>query len=111
MPYTENAVSVATRVSVEEFLATPDPQGNFFDSYELHDGEIVGVPGPTVAHIEIQRRLERLLESSLPDRYTALREFYYTLPGESRRADVAVVLKTRMEEQRNKVFAGAPESS
>ena len=41
--------------------------------------------------------------------YLAAREFYYTLPGESRRADVAVVLKRRLEKYGEAVFSGAPE--
>lgn len=102
-------MSVATKVTLEEFLALPDPQGNFFDTHELHEGEIVEVPGPSGEHVNIQKRLERLLEARVPTEYTVWREFYYTLPEQSRRADVAVVREARREEQRHTVFFGAPE--
>jgi len=102
-------VNVATKISLDKFLALPDPQGNFFDTHELREGEIVEEPGPTGEHVEIQERVEALLKSSLPSRYNVLREFYYTLPNQARRADVAVVLKSRREHQRKQVFFGAPD--
>ena len=102
-------MSVATRMSVEEFQALPDPRGNFFDTHELHDGEIVEVLGPTGEHVDIQKRLERLLEQVMPSSFGVYREFYYTLPEQSRRADVAMVRHSRREEQHKQVFFGAPE--
>jgi Uma2 family endonuclease len=103
-------VSVATRISAEEFHSLPDPEGNFFDTHELHDGNLVEVPGPTGEHVLIQERCEASLRVLLPNKtYDVLREFYYTMPGQARRADVAVVLRTRREAQRKQVFFGAPE--
>jgi Uma2 family endonuclease len=96
-------------MSVEEFQALPDPQGNFFDTHDLHEGEIVEVPGPTGEHVLIQERLEELFRNLVPSHFSVLREFYYTLPDQARRADVAVVLRSRREEQRKQVFSGAPE--
>jgi Uma2 family endonuclease len=103
-------VSVATRISAEEFQALPDPEGNFFDIHELHDGEIVALPGPTGEHVIIQECLvEEMFRALIPAHYSVSREFYYTLPDQARRADVAVVLRSRREQQRNRVFSGAPD--
>lgn len=96
-----------TQVALEDFLANPDI--HYYDFHELHDGEIVEVPGPSNERVNIQRRLEQSFRSLVPAEYTVLREFYYTLPTESRRADVAVVLESRRQEQDRKVFFGAPD--
>ena len=100
-------IATATKISLEEFQANPDI--HYYDFNELHNGEIVLVPGPTVEHMEMQQRLEDLLRAVLGPEYTARREFYLTLPTESRRVDVAAVRKDRLQSQRKKVFFGAPE--
>lgn len=101
------ASAIITRVSLEEFLSNPDP--HYYDFHELHNGEIIEVPAPTNEHVDLHVRLEAVFRSILGGTYACLREFYYTLPGESRRADVAVVLATRRAEQPKKVFSGAPD--
>ncbi len=64
---------------------------------------------PSNEHVEIQIRLDALLRSLIPGKYTVLREFYFTLPTESRRADVAVVLESRCTDEWKKTFFGSPE--
>ena len=98
---------VSTRVTLGEFLANPDI--HYFDLHELHNGEIVEVSPPSRRHVEIQVKLERLLQAALSSDYIVWREFYYTLPTEARRADVAVVSKQRWEGPPSKTFFGAPD--
>lgn len=100
-------MQTATKVSLEEFVANPDP--HYYDFHELHDGEIVEVAPPTHDHVRLQKWLEKALDSLLAadGRYEAYREFYYTLPSEARRADVAVVLGSRWSG--NASFSGAPD--
>jgi Uma2 family endonuclease len=101
-------VSVATRVSLEEFLSNPDI--HYYDFHELHNGEVVVVSPPSGTHVDMQVRLEAALRSALSGfGYAVLREFYYTLASNSRRADVAAVLESRRQVNRNKVFRGGPD--
>ena len=100
--------TAAAPVALEDFLANPDI--HYYDFHELHNGEIVEVSPPSIEHVRIQSRLEELFRSIVPAEYTVWREFYYTLPTESRRADVAVVLESRHTEQPpRKAFFGAPD--
>lgn len=101
------STSTVAPLSLEEFLANPDI--HYYDFHELHDGEIVEVSPPTNDHVNIQKRLEKLFQSLVSAEYTVWREFYYTLPNESRRADVAVVLESRRQEHLDTVFFGSPE--
>jgi Uma2 family endonuclease len=98
---------VATRVSLEQFLSNPDI--HYYDFHELHNGEVVVVSPPTVEHVDLQKCLEDLFGAVLGADYVAHREFYITLPTESRRVDVAAVKRDRWTEMKNKVFFGAPE--
>ena len=100
-------MSIATTVALQDFLANPNI--HYYDFHELHNGEIVAVSPPSNEPVEIQVRVEALFRSLIPEQYTVLREFYYTLPTESRRADVAVVLESRRREQWKKTFFGSPE--
>jgi Uma2 family endonuclease len=96
------------KMSLEEFLAQPGE--TFHDFHELHDGEIVEAPPPTNEHVDVQKRLEALLhERCGRTSYGAYREFYMTLPTESRRVDVSLVREARRAAQRGKVFFGSPE--
>jgi Uma2 family endonuclease len=100
--------TVVGRMSLEEFLAQPGE--TYHDFRELHNGEIVEVPAPTVEHLDTQVRLEQLLnERCSTAGYTARREFYMTLPTEARRVDVAMISNERLHAQRTKVFFGSPE--
>lgn len=99
-------MSVATKVSLEEFLANPDIR--YYDFHELHNGEIVVVSPPSEQHVDLQERLQELLRSILGPDFISRREFYITLPTESRRVDVAAVRKDRWTGGR-KVFFGAPD--
>jgi Uma2 family endonuclease len=101
-------VSVTTRVSLQEFLSNPDI--HYYDFHELHNGEIVEVPPPTIEHLNLQLRFENLLALLLSGRgLTVWREFYYTVASNSRRADVAVVLESRRQAHRDQVFRGGPD--
>ena len=102
------AVSVATQVSLDEFLANPDI--HYYDFHELHNGEVVLVSPPSIEHLALQVRLEIELRSLLARlSYDVFREFYYTLASNSRRADVAVVAQGRLQMNRAKVFRGGPD--
>src|SRR5688572_7134795 len=99
--------SVATRVSLEEFLSNPDI--HYYDLHELHNGEVVVVSPPSEAHVELQERLEGLLRSLLSaSGFRVRREYYYTVSSNSRRADVAAVAETRRQGNKEKVFRGGP---
>jgi Uma2 family endonuclease len=88
---------IATKVSLEEFLANPEP--GFHDFHELHNGEVVVVPPPTKRHMILQRRLARILTGLLePAGFEVQLEFYFTLATNSRRADVAAMLQSRFGE-------------
>lgn len=102
-------MATATRITLEEFLANPDP--HFFDFHELHDGEVVIVPPPSLAHQEMQKRLERLLDALLAPTYTAFNEFYYLLPTESRRADIAAIPSSKLQDsdRAKRVYQGSPD--
>lgn len=102
-------MSVVTRVSLEEFLANPDI--HYYDFHELHNGEVVIVSPPSQAHTAQQVRLEELLRSLLRNNgYQVLREFYYTMESNSRRADVAAVSDPRRQATpSNKSFRGGPD--
>lgn len=99
--------TVVAKTPIERFLAQPGDA--FHDFHELHNGEIVEMPPPTVEHFETQARLVAALDARSGGEYIAAREFYYTLPTEARRADVVMVSKDRLEAQRRKVFFGSPE--
>jgi Uma2 family endonuclease len=96
------------KISLEEFLAQPGE--TFNDFHELHDGEIVEVPPPTNEHVDVQKRLEVLLQERCGrSGYGAYREFYMTLSTDGRRVDVALVKETRRAAQHGTVFFGSPE--
>ena len=97
------------KMSLEEFLAQPGE--TFHDFHELHDGEVVEVPPPTLQHMQVQELLRAILHERCSSAgYWARAEFYLTLPTESRRVDVALIKAERLAKQpRNRVFAGAPE--
>lgn len=100
--------TAAGKMSLEEFLAQPGAA--YHDFYELHNGQVIEVPPPTNEHVDVQKRLETLLEQRCAAHgYGAFREFYMTLPTESRRVDVALVKLSRRAEQRHTVFFGSPE--
>lgn len=102
------SASVVAPVALEDFLANPDI--HYYDFHELHNGQMVVMSPPTNGHVSIQRRLEDLFRAIIPLGYTVWREFYYTLPTEGRRADVAVILERRDTEQAStKVFFGSPD--
>jgi Uma2 family endonuclease len=87
-------VAVATSISLEEFLSNPDI--HYYDFHELHNGEVVVVSPPSDGHSDLQDRLQELLRPLLTVAgYLVRREYYYTLPSNSRRADVAALLQSR----------------
>jgi Uma2 family endonuclease len=101
-------VTVVAKMSLEEFLAQPGD--SFHDFHELHNGEVVEVPSPTVEHMDAQARIEALLEKRCSVAgFIARREFYMTLAAEGRRVDVALVRSERLRAERKKVFFGSPE--
>lgn len=104
-------MQTATKVSLEEFVANPDP--HYYDFHELHDGEIVELPSPSIGHMRLQEKLAAMLRSALVaiDHYFIKTELFYTLPGEARRADIGVVLLERLDQPgaESKSFFGAPD--
>ena len=101
-------MNTATQVTVQEFLANPDI--HYYDSHELHSGEVVVVSPPSEAHLALQERIERLLQRVLSDNgFAVLREYYYTLSSNSRRADVAAVLRSRRDPANRQPFRGGPD--
>lgn len=90
-----------------EFLEQPGD--TFQDFHELLSGEVVEMPSPTLDHVLLQARLETLLRTLSPAGDQAFREFYFTLPTEAQRVDVATVSTGRLNEQGSKVFFGSPE--
>lgn len=100
--------TLVAKMPVEEFLAQPGP--TYHDFHELHDGEVIEVPSPTVEHMEAQYGIEALLQARCSVAgFVARREFYLTLATEARRVDVALVKRERLDAQRKKVFFGSPE--
>ncbi len=99
--------TVVSRMALEEFL--DQPGDTFHDFHELHNGEVVEVPAPTLEHYQTQKRVVQLLSARCADRYTADREFYFTLPSEARRADAVMVFKQRIEDQGKRTFFGSPD--
>jgi len=65
--------TLVAKMSVEEFLAQPGD--TYHDFHELHDGEVVEGPSPSVKHFKAQRRLENLLNVSCGAGYVAAREY------------------------------------
>ena len=96
-------------VTVAQFRELPN-SGQF--TYELHAGEVVAMVRPKARHIELQYRLQRLLEKLLPG-FGAVRVEYPFRPVEEfdlRAADVAVISHGRwraVDEDDN--LRGAPE--
>lgn len=100
-------LAVATKLSVEEFLALDDD--NFRDFHELHAGEIVEIALPSKEHIVAQRIIEqRMTEVCGPAGFEVIREFFFVLPEEARRADVAMLEAAWAREQPKETFQGAP---
>lgn len=94
-------------LSLEEFLKMGGE--HYHDFHELHNGEIVLVPPLTAEHLLMQARILELLRSALSSNYVVQSELYLTLASESRRTDIGVVQRRRLEEQKHKVFFGAPD--
>jgi len=81
-------------VNWQEFLRLPERPPNA-QRYELHDGEVVGVPPARPLHKKIQKRIERLLETLAETRGVVSTEFPYR-PADNLQywvADVAYVLQ------------------
>ena len=101
-------MAVATSISLAEFLSNPDI--HYYDFHELHNGEVVVVSPPSLAHVHLQRRLEQTIDALLGQAgFWVAREFYYTLASNSRRADVAVVQESGLAAPAKKVFRGGPD--
>ena len=99
--------TVSTKVSIEEFLSNPDI--HYYDFHELHNGEIVEVTPPSAEHVRLQIHLQSVLQNLLQDAYIVVREFYFVLSTEGRRADVAAVEANRWRGWEKGVFTGSPE--
>ncbi|MBC7927372.1 MAG: Uma2 family endonuclease [Bryobacteraceae bacterium] len=99
----------AAKVSIDDFLKLPDRPDLYL---ELHDGEVVEVPGPNLRHKRLQTRIQSLLNTLLSGNgFEVFNEFLYVLsPFEVRRADVAVVRRDRLDQQISAAaFTGSPE--
>jgi Uma2 family endonuclease len=57
------SMGTKTLMSAEEFLSLPDEPGK----QELLDGELIAAPPGKLTHMQVIKRLRRLLESVLPE--------------------------------------------
>ncbi len=95
-------------MTFEEFAKLHEPP-EF--RYELHNGELVTVSGPKMAHTRVQHRLRVLLEKAAGEAVVEIEFGFRALPEfEYRRADVAYISKERWETPGpDDYFHGAPE--
>ncbi len=104
------ATVTSTLTTVEEFHKLPEDDGPVY--HELRHGELIAVSRPKLKHIQIQKRLERLLEMAAGEAGIVLMEFSFRpVPEyELRVADVAYVSRGRWEQaDPESDLLGAPE--
>lgn len=97
-------------MTVAEFQKLPEDAGPVY--HELRHGELVAVSRPRLKHIQIQKRVERLLEAAGGETGMVVMEFSFRpLPEhEFRVADVAYVARDRWERADPEGdFMGAPD--
>ncbi len=85
-------------MTVEEFSKQPEDSGSAY--HELRHGELCSVSRPKLKHIQIQKRLERLLEAAAGESGVVVMELSFRpVPEyELRVADVAYVARDRWEQ-------------
>ena len=95
-------------MTIEQFWELPETQPFY---YELHHGELVQVCRPKLKHTLIQKRLEKLLESAVPNMFVGVEFPFRALPQyEFRVADVAVISLDRIQQaDPDDVLHGAPD--
>jgi Uma2 family endonuclease len=101
--------AVTTRpITIEEFQKLDFPKDR---NLELHNGEIVEVPFPSIAHKLLQQRMSDLLRRALPNAFV-LEEmpFQIEVTNDMRSADVGVATSERGRVSLTKgIVSGAPE--
>lgn len=86
-------MSVAARVTIEQFLQLPEPKSGH---YELHHGEVVLMAPPKLRHEQLQERIRALLKGALGKRGIVRVEMSFQAPeNEFWRADVGVITPER----------------
>ena len=97
-------------MTVEEFQKLPEDDGPAY--HELRHGEIVAVSRPKLKHLQMQKRIERLLEAAAGEAGVVVMEFSFRpVPQyELRVADVGYVSRDRWEQADPEGdFPGAPD--
>ncbi|MDQ2899623.1 MAG: Uma2 family endonuclease [Acidobacteriota bacterium] len=97
-------------MTVEEFQKLPEDDGPVY--HELRHGELIAVSRPKLKHIQIQKRLERILEIAAGKAGVVVMEFSFRpVPEyELRVADIAYISRHRWEHADPEGdFPGAPE--
>ena len=97
-------------MTVEEFQKLPKDDGPAY--HELRHGEIVAVSRPKLKHLQMQKRIERLLEAAAGETGVVVMEFSFRpVPQyELRVADVGYVSRDRWQQADPEGdFPGAPD--
>ncbi|MGA2183877.1 MAG: Uma2 family endonuclease [Bryobacteraceae bacterium] len=96
-------------VTYEEFVPLAETSNTHL---ELHFGQVVDMGLPTLRHVSLQKRIERLMEGALGSEWEVLVEMpYRALPQfESRSADVGAVSGQRFQAGlKENYLTGSPE--
>ena len=96
------STTVATPMTVEEFMALDLPEGR---EWELHEGELVDMGEPTLKHRRMQRRMFLILQRLFPSA-DVLVEYSFQVRQSVRSADVGAASKDRVSDD---LLEGAPE--
>jgi Uma2 family endonuclease len=100
--------TAASPLTLEQFYSLPDPENGY---YELHEGEPVLMPFPSVLHSYVQDDIVHALHRRLSGFGRTSKEFPYAPTARNYRSgDVVVVSHTRLSGiDWTRSFAGSPD--